>query len=568
MIRLGGEMSNTQGQGSILLKVLVVIAALILIAVILIPGQIWENEEKIKSETYSDIESLYEAQRYYYALNQDYAKEINLLLTTIPNDSSLREKKQIVDYTTKLRRAIDGFLEQSIISSLVKITQNINNIETDFENNTIYFAKYENIKTKYEDLNFKVMVMKEGVEQESYSMMAKSLDSLLNLRRDLTDYQLQVAARRSHSLANSIVSKLPEINFDAISEYWSPLDIQLTELMNMVNSKDILKQKTAVADRVADFQQSISSGFRNLKQGNIQNEINNSQKASEQVNNVYEEFLTNYLTTEKYVQYSLTDADSMLLNLSKNNFYAPVNNKPYSFQFMDTLGLVVEDPTLLDEIKEQALGQVEAIKNLPFFDTYKTYLNALDSINSYAAEVKIQYRRNAEVHFKTKDIDAKISDLKTTSTIASYESLYKFVSEVPSSNSFSDIKTMTENVLLGIGLFKQIAETQIFGKLDTVHLELLGEMDKFNELLSGIRKNNYSFDKYKTQIDDALAQIKSNSTGTSLVESLAKSELALQDLFLFASEGKNESVYGIFSTKIVNQGKMYGRTGEKSWEEE
>ena len=166
-------MSSTEGQGSILLKILVVLATLILIAVILIPGQIWENEEKIKSETLSDIETLYEAQRYYYTLNQDYARDTNLLLTTIPNDSSLKEKKQIVDYTTKLRNAIDGFLEQPIISSLVKISQNIKNIESDFESNTIYFAKYENIKTKYEDLNFKVMVMKEGVEQESYSIDGK-----------------------------------------------------------------------------------------------------------------------------------------------------------------------------------------------------------------------------------------------------------------------------------------------------------------------------------------------------------------------------------------------------------
>ena len=52
-------MSNTQAQGSILLKILVVLAALILIAVILIPGQIWENEENLKSETLADIESLY-----------------------------------------------------------------------------------------------------------------------------------------------------------------------------------------------------------------------------------------------------------------------------------------------------------------------------------------------------------------------------------------------------------------------------------------------------------------------------------------------------------------------------
>ncbi len=561
-------MSNTQAQGSIILKILVALAALILIAVILIPGQIWESEEKIKTETLSDIESLYEAQRYYYNLNQEYTTDMNELLTTIHSDSSLKVKKQIVDYTVILRTAIDDFLEQPIIKSLIKITGNINNIETDFENNQIYFAKYRNIQDKAEKLNFNVLEMKDGVDQESYSLMAKSLDSLMNLRRDLTDYQLQVAARHSHSLTSSIVSNLPEIDFAAIFEYWSPLNAELIDLMYEVNSIDSLKKFTAVADRVTDFREAISSGFRNLNQSNISTEISNSENASVKVDSVYKYFLTDYLTTEKYVQYNLTNIDSMLLNLNEQNFYTPVGNLSYSYQFMDTMGLVVEDPVLLEEAREQALVSAEEIKVLPFFETYKNYSNLLDSLNAFAFEVKTKYRRNAEVHFKTKDVEAVITNLKSTSTMSSHESLYKFASEVPSSNSFSNIKTMVENTLLGVGLFKQIVETQIYGKLDTVHLELMTELDNFNELLSGIRRNQISFDDYKTQIDEALAQVKANTTGSNLVEKLTKTEQDLQELFLFASDGKDERVYGVFTTNVVNQGKMYGRTSEKSWEKE
>ena len=115
-------MSNHQPQGSIILKILIIIAAIVLIAVILIPGEIWENEEKIKDITLTDIESLYEAQRYYYNLNQEYTSDMNVLLTSIHNDSTLKVKKQVVDYTIKLRKAIDNFFEQPIINSLIKIT--------------------------------------------------------------------------------------------------------------------------------------------------------------------------------------------------------------------------------------------------------------------------------------------------------------------------------------------------------------------------------------------------------------------------------------------------------------
>lgn len=561
-------MSNTQSQGSIILKILVGITTIILIAVILIPGQIWENEEKVKSETLYDIESLYEAQRYYYNLNQDYTNDMNELLTTIHNDSSLKVKKQIVDYTVKLKTSIDEFLNQPIMNSLIKITTNIDNIVTDFENNAIYFAKYENIEAKAQEIDFKVKVMKDGADQVSYAVMAKSLDSLLNLRRDLTDYQLQVAARHSHSLTSSIVNKLPDIDFSALYNYWEPLNKEITDLMYTVNSIDSLKKRTAVADRVADFQESITSGFRNLNQSNITQEISNTQVSSIKVDSVYKYFLSDYLTTEKYIQYNLTKVDSMLLNLNEQNFVTPINSLPYSYQFMDTLGLVVEDPTLLNETREKSLVSVEEVKSLPFFETYKSYLNVLDSLNAFALEVKTKYRRNAEVHFKTKDVQSVIDELKATSALASFESLNKFAAEVPSSNSFSNIKEMTESTLLGVGLFKQIAETQIYGKLDTAHLELLTELDNFNELVAGIRRNTFSFDKYKSQLDESLAGIKANSSGSELVAKLAKIEQDLQDLFLFTTEGKDERVYGIFTTNIVNQGKIYGRTGEKSWEEE
>lgn len=560
-------MSDQQAQGSIILKILILLVTIILIAVIIIPGQIWDKEEKIKNIVQSDIESLYEAHSFYYKQNQEYTSNMDTLLYFVNNDSSLKIKKRVVDYTVEIRKAIDDFLSEPLIESLTKVSQNVGNIETDFENNEIYFKKYEDIYTKAQDLKLKVSVLKQGVEQENYSMMAKSLDSLLNLRRDLQDYQLQVAARRAQNLSSSIVEKLEGVDIQALVSYWNPLNTELTDLMQRVNSTD-LKTRTAVADRVEDFQIKVTSGLTSLQSNNMQISLQNTSKASQKINEVYEKFLSDFLTTEKYVQYKLEDSDSMLLNLSKSNFFTPHENKPYTVQFMDTLGLVVEDPTLADELREKALNVLADIQNLPFIAPYSVYLNTLDSINLFAGEIKTKYRRNAEIHFKSKDIGAVIDELKNTSTIASFSSLSKFISNVPNSNSYSALNSLIEDALLGIGVFKQIAESNIFGKLDTVHLDLVTEMESFNQLLSGVRRNTYSFDEYISKINIDLSQVKSRSTGKDLQNKLNAIELNLQDLFLFASEGKEETVYGVFSTTIMNHGKMYGRTGEKSWEEE
>ncbi len=560
-------MSDQQAQGSIILKILILITAIILVSVIIIPGQIWEKEEMSKSITLSDIESVYEAHRYYYKLNQKYTISMDTLLTTVRNDSSLKIKKRIVDYTTNLNSVIGDFLSEPVVKSLVKVSQNVKSIETDFESNELYFKKYDDIFAKSEDLKFKVAVLKEGVEQEDYAIVAKSLDSLLNLHRDLQDYQLQVAARRAHTLTTSIVNKLSGIDFQAMINYWEPLNLEMTELMLQVNSTD-LKTRTSVADRVEDFQQQISSGFRTLKTGDKQKKIEDAKNSTEKVKSVYENFLSDFLTTEKYVQYQLSDSDERLLNLNEQNFITPINDLPYVTQFMDTLGLIVEDPTLSDEIKEKAMSPVNSITNLPFMKNYETYIATLDSIDSFSKEIKNKYRRNAEVHFKSKDISAVISELKNSSTLISYQDIEKLVSKLPSSNSFSEMKTMIEGGLLGMGVFKQISENKVYGKLDSVHLDLIHEMQGFNELISEIRNNEYTFDPLIAKLESDLSQIKSSSSGANLTAQLNDIIPEMQNLFLFSSDGMEESVYGIFTTKIMNHGKMYGRTGEKSWEEE
>jgi len=560
-------MSKEQAQGSILFKILIIVAVVILIAVIIIPGQIWQEEARINKVTLSDIESLYEAHRYYFKIKGEYTADMDALLTTVVNDSSLLLKQKVVDYTDDLKTAIDDFLEVPLIKSLVKVSQNINNIQTDFESNKLYFKKYDDIDQKAEELTVKVAVIQDGVDQEEYATMEKSLDSLLSLRRDLQDFQLQIAAQRSQILAQIIVSKLPDIDFQSIINYWTPLDQELTQLMLRVNSTD-LKTRTAVADRVADFQQKVTSGFRTLQASNLQNSIQSSEVSSRNLKSVYEKFLTDFLTTEKYVQYKLTDVDSMLLHLNTNNFVTPLDGQPYHVEFMDTLGMVVEDPTLAKELNEQAMKPVNTIKGFQFMNAFANYLNTLDSIAVYSNEVKTIYRRNAEVHFKNKDLLTLLDEQKNTSTVFSYRSLESFVNETPNSKSFSRIKSMIEEALLGVGVFKQIAETNFYGKMDSVHLDIIQEMTNFNELISGIKKNTYSFDSLKTKLDADLVQVKSKISGSELIGPFTEIESELQNLFLFASDGKEETIYGIFKTKITNHGKMFGRTGEKSWEAE
>jgi len=67
-------------------------------------------------------------------------------------------------------------------------------------------------------------------------------------------------------------------------------------------------------------------------------------------------------------------------------------------------------------------------------------------------------------------------------------------------------------------------------------------------------------------LNSALAQIKSIPKESILPE-LQQIDENMKSLYLFASEGEEKTVYGVFKKRIVNYGKIYGTTGTVSWEE-
>ncbi len=82
-------MADQQAKGSILLKIVIVIFLVGLIMVIIVPGQIWEAEEQAMEVSRANMLSIYEAHKYYHQVKNEYAPDMENLILTIQNDSSL-----------------------------------------------------------------------------------------------------------------------------------------------------------------------------------------------------------------------------------------------------------------------------------------------------------------------------------------------------------------------------------------------------------------------------------------------------------------------------------------------
>jgi competence protein ComGC len=555
-------MASLDGKGSIILKIVIIFLIVAMVIVIILPGQIWQEEDMVRNTSRENMSTLFDAHRYYYGLKGNYTTNEEELILTVQNDSALLKRQIVVNHTTRLKKAMEKFLTDPAIKNLYAISSNLKNIENDLKNNKRFFRTIEEIDQESEELKMQLSSLRSGIQFEKYLLVFTDLDSMWQLRHDLTEYSLQSAARLASSFSVDITRDLPAVDFSSMNQIWKPLSSRISDLMSEVEGSR-LKSLTSVADRVADFQRDASDGFSYF----LTNLTGSSySEASEDLANVYREFLSDFLITEDYAQYTLGESDSLIINISERSFYTPRDHLQYIVSTADSAGIRVEDPTLLDELKSMTENSINNIKQLQFMTAFENYQNQIDSLRGFYPQVKAKYRRNIDVTIKTKEIEAILDEIPTSAAFDAYLKTKSYVDVVPQSDSYSEIKDEIESALLSMGAFRQIYKDSFFGNLDTVHIELIGQLNEFNEMLSTIRRNTFSFDYHIDKLNTALSQIKSVPK-ESVLPTLQQAEEDLKTTYLFASEGKEKSVYGLFATRIVNYGKIYGSIGRKSWEE-
>ena len=566
-------MSDQHGKGSILLKLAVVLFVVLLVIVITTPGKIWNTEEKDTKICRDNMLSLYEAHSYYYKIKNTYAPDMTNLILTIQNDSSLLKRELIVKHTVRLRVGIESFQNSPLVSNLYKMASNIKNTEDDFVANERFFKSQDQeildkkIFTWSQELKMKLSTFRSGAEFENFRIAVSELDSLWQVRRDLADYSLQNASRWASLLSAGIVKQLPIIDYTNLLQTWQPLSAEITDFLNMVNSIEKLKSATTVADRVADFQGKINTAFAEINTARSGNGMSDAEAKANELASIYQEFLGDFIITQFYAQYKLSDTDSLLLALNEDNFITPVDKLPYVVSFGDSMDLRVEDPSLLQQVKEHTAAQVDLAAQLAFLDHFAEYDKTLDSLQTFYMEVKANYRRNLDVTIKTKELDELIPRLRDVGAFAAYNSLKQFADVVPASDSYSEIKDLIADGIISSGSFIQIYQDNFFGNLDTLHQELLMHLDDFENIVSGIRRNTFSFVWAKDKLNSEISQIK-NIPASEVVAPLEQIKAGLEEAFIYASEGDERTVYGIFTTQIENHGKVYGRSATKSWEAE
>ena len=562
-------MATTEGKGSILLKLLIVILVVLLVIVIILPGKIWKNEAQEQKTAQDNISSIYEAEKFYHRINGKYTDQPAELLKSIRMDSTLLQQQQVVNYTNELARVISSFLHVNYIKAIIDINQNMRKIQEDIHSNRRNFSppKYENIKNEAEELKMKIGEINGSHDFSNYVESAAYLDSLVQLKQNMSDYTLQICASRAKNYTDTLQSILGNIDVASLSREWSALSERIDKFIKMVKHSDLV-YVTSVGDRIKDFKNAVDLAFEKLQKIDKEADLAQSAQSSKKLDEIYQKFLNDFTITSKFALYKLSEADSMILHLTEDNFSSPVSNEQYKFIFNDdSTAIKIESPVLLNEVRAIASPLAAEIRSLPVMNGLQAYADSLQALKEKAYKIRKKIRKNTDLFIKYKEIESLVDEFGKISMYNAYNGCRSFAYEADSTESYSDLHTYTEDALNGVRIFKQAYTENFFGNLDSLHRDLQVAISDFDSLLSSVRRLPKGIENLEQDgmlLDQLLQDIK-NAGSPELKEKLAALEEKLGELYLFESEGKEITVYGVFNKKLKNFGYIF--QDSKSWEE-
>ena len=564
-------MAAKGSKGSILLEILIVLMALLLIAVIIIPNKIWEEEKIITSSCQQNMNALYEAERFYYQRNSTYTDSLGKLLTFIQADSGLNKRQMLVSLSQSLTQILDNMLTITSFQSISKISLASFEITGDLMGNERYFRKYPEINQVREEIVREMMKLDSSIIFPNFSQSKLFVDSLRDLKESIADYSLQVAAYHAISAADSLSLYYSKIEQDELVQTWATQYNKISQFISDIRKTDISKVST-VPDRLKKFIDQINSNVKSLKAANTSKDAEALGVEKQSLTELHQKFLSPefFMLTESYSLTKLNEIDSILINLSQENFDCPDAKTTYLIDTSKTR-ITIECSNLLDVFQEEFKEDIEPIRNIPFYQQVTNISNIIDTTKAILDENRKEVRRYTDLLLKIKELQVELDQTNNVFFYRYTNEVIDFIQLVDQEKRLSLLKPAIEDVLNPIDtLAARIESGNIVDLEDRLNYfnKQLAELDssiKATRLPRRVRNKLMSNSEPFQPVFNELANIKSNFSPQD-ASALREATNELEEDLLEALEGEKEQVYIIFRREHKNHG--YIASGEKSWEQE
>ena len=564
-------MAAKGSKGSILLEILIVLMALLLIAVIIIPNKIWEEEKIITSSCQQNMNALYEAERFYYQRNSTYTDSLGKLLTFIQADSGLNKRQMLVSLSQSLTQILDNMLTITSFQSISKISLASFEITGDLMGNERYFRKYPEINQVREEIVREMMKLDSSIIFPNFSQSKLFVDSLRDLKESIADYSLQVAAYHAISAADSLSLYYSKIERDELVQTWATQYNKISQFISDIRKTDISKVST-VPDRLKKFIDQINRNVKSLKAANTSKDAEALGVEKQSLTELHQKFLSPefFMLTENYSLTKLNEIDSILINLSQENFDCPDAKTTYLIDTSKTR-ITIECSNLLDVFQEEFKEDIEPIRNIPFYQQVTNISNIIDTTKAILDENRKEVRRYTDLLLKIKELQVELDQTNNVFFYRYTNEVIDFIQLIDQEKRLSLLKPAIEDALNPIDtLAARIESGNIVDLEDRLNYfnKQLAELDssiKATRLPRRVRNKLMSNSEPFQPVFNEIANIKSSFSPQD-ASALREASNELEEDLLEALEGEKEQVYIIFRKEHKNHG--YIASGEKSWEQE
>jgi hypothetical protein len=352
---------------------------------------------------------------------------------------------------------------------------------------------------------------------------------------------------------------------------WTAQYDKINRFISEIRKTDISKVST-VPDRLKKFIDQIKSNVESLKTATTSRDAESLAVEMQSLTELHQKFLSPefFMLTKSYSLTKLNETDSILINLTQNNFSCPDAKTTYLFDTSKSR-ITIECPHLLDTFQEEFKESVEPIRDLSFYQQVTNISKYIDSTKSILDENRKELRRYTDVLLKIKELQVELDQMDNVFFYRYTKEVTSFLNLVDEENRLSVLKPAIEDVLNPIDTLATRVElnntADLENRLDYFNQQL-AELDstiQATRLPRRIRNKLFSNTEPFQPVFTELSNIKA---GFSPQDATALREASndLEENLLEAIEGEQEQVYIIFSREHKNHG--YIASGEKSWEEE
>jgi hypothetical protein len=565
-------MAAKGARGSYLLEVLIILLALLLVAVIVVPNTIWGEEDLITTSSRNNMNSIYEAELFYHKKYGTYTDSLTKLLSEVQADSGLKQRQMLVSLTQSFMQVINNILSVPSIEMMSNISKASFEITGDLMGNERYFRKYENIANTGNEIVREIIRLDSSSAFPNFSRTKLFVDSLRDLKESVTDYPLQIAIIRAISAVDSLKLYNMKSEKEAFYQFWKDEYSKISKFISDIRQTDISKVST-VPDRLKKFIDQINTSSQSLTNATLTKNDNEHLEVERQnLTELHQKFLSPefFMLTKRYSLTTLNEIDSILINLSQDEFFCPDAKKTY---IIDTTRnrLTVECPNLLDKFHENFLEDIEPIRNLTLFGQIEALSEVLKTTKLTLDTNRAIMRRNTDILLKIKELLVEMDQTDNVFFYRYAKELHDFINLIDKERKISVIKPAIEDILNPMDTLANRIERVNVADLErrlNYYQEQLTNLDSAiaSSRLSrsarrDIRENAAPFRK----AFEVVSEIK-NQFDPSHAKALKKASKSLENSLLHALEGESEIMYGIFRKKHTNHG--YIKWGEMSWEEE